>query len=162
LTNRPVEEIVGRGTGVDDDGLQRKINAVKQALDVNQPDPKDGLDVLTKVGGYEIGGLVGAILSAAAHRKIVIIDGFISTAAAMIAVDMAPLSGKYLISAHCSQELGHMIMLGWLGLEPFLDLQMRLGEGTGAVLAVSIVEAACKILDEMATFREAGVSDKEG
>lgn len=128
---------------------------------VNQPDPNDALDVLTKVGGFEIAGLAGAILSATANRKPVVIDGFISTAAAMIAVSLAPNVRNYLISAHRSQELGHQIMLEWLGLQPLLDLQMRLGEGTGAVLAISIVEAACKTLDEMATFSEAGVSDKE-
>ncbi len=161
ITGRSPAEIVGRGTGVDDAGLQRKTAAVVNALRTNQPDPQDGLDVLAKVGGFEIGGLAGAILAAAAHRKPVVIDGFISTAAAMIAVSMAPQVRDYLIAAHRSQELGHQIMLEWLGLEPLLDLQMRLGEGTGAVLAMSLVEAACKILCEMATFSEAGVSDKE-
>jgi len=161
LTGRSPEEIVGRGTGVDDAGLQRKISAVQRALEVNQPDAADGLDILTRVGGFEIAGLVGAILAAVAHRKPVVIDGFISTAAAMIAVSLAPQVKDYLISAHRSQELGHQIMLEWLGLDPLLDLQLRLGEGTGAVLAMSLVEAACKILSEMATFSEAGVSDKE-
>lgn len=161
ITGRTVEEIAGRGTGVDDEGLQRKISAIRKALDVNQPNPKDGLDILTKVGGFEIGGLAGAILAAAAHRKPVVIDGFISTAAAMIAVSLASQTRDYLIAAHRSQELGHQIMLEWLGLEPLLDLGLRLGEGSGAALAISLVEAACKILDEMATFSEAGVSDKE-
>lgn len=161
LTGRSVEEIAGRGTGVDDEGLQRKITAIQKALDLNQPDAEDGLDVLAKVGGFEIGGLAGAILAAAAHRKPVVIDGFISTAAAMIAVSLAPGVRDYLISAHRSQELGHQLMLEWLGVEPLLDLGLRLGEGTGAALAISLVEAACKILDEMATFSEAGVSDKE-
>ncbi|MBC8496792.1 MAG: nicotinate-nucleotide--dimethylbenzimidazole phosphoribosyltransferase, partial [Chloroflexi bacterium] len=161
LTGRSPAEIVGRGTGVDDAGLGRKIAAVERSLEVNEPDPEDGLDILAKVGGFEIGGLTGAILAATAHRKPVVIDGFISTAAAMIAVSLAPQARDYLISAHRSQELGHQIMLEWLGLKPLLDLQMRLGEGTGAVLAMSLVEAACKILNEMATFSEAGVSDKE-
>ena len=161
LTGRTPKEIVGRGTGVDDDGLQRKITAVENALKVNLPKAEDGLDILAKVGGFEIGGLAGAILAAVAHRKPVVIDGFISTAAAMIAVSLEPKVGDYLISAHRSQELGHQIMLEWLGLEPILDLSLRLGEGTGAVLAMSLVEAACKILSEMATFSEAGVSDKE-
>jgi nicotinate-nucleotide--dimethylbenzimidazole phosphoribosyltransferase len=161
LLGSSIEEIVGRGTGVDDAGLQRKINAVKRALETNQPDAKDGLDVLAKVGGFEIAGLVGAILTAASHRKPVVIDGFISTAAAMIAVNLAPQARDYLFSAHRSQELGHQLMLEWLGFEPLLDLQMRLGEGTGAVLATSIIEAASKILSEMVTFSEAGVSDKE-
>ena len=161
ITGRSPTDIVGRGTGVDDQGLERKIAAVENALKVNQPDSKDGIDILAKVGGFEIGGLAGAILAAVAHRKPVVIDGFISTAAAMIAVSIAPTARDYLISAHRSQELGHQIMLEWLDLEPMLDLQMRLGEGTGAVLAISLVEAACKILDEMATFSEAGVTDKE-
>jgi nicotinate-nucleotide--dimethylbenzimidazole phosphoribosyltransferase len=161
LTGRSADDIVGHGTGVDDAGLQRKVNAVWQAVEHNQPNPEDGLDILMKVGGFEIAGLAGAILAAAAHQKPVVIDGFISTAAAMIAVNLAPQARDYLISAHRSQELGHQIMLEWLRLEPLLDLQMRLGEGTGAVLALSIVEAACKTLDEMATFSEAGVSDKE-
>ncbi len=161
LTGRSAQEIAGRGTGVDDEGLQRKITAIQKALDVNQPNPQDGLDILAKVGGFEIGGLAGAILAAAAQRKPVVIDGFISTAAAMIAVSLAPGVRNYLIAAHRSQELGHQIMLEWLGLEPLLDLGLRLGEGTGAALAISLVEAACKILDEMATFSEAGVSDKE-
>ena len=161
ITRRSPAEIVGRGTGVDDAGLLRKITAVERALEVNQPDPEDGLDILSKVGGFEIGGLTGAILAAAAHRKPVVVDGFISTAAAMIAVSLAPQARDYLISAHRSDELGHHIMLEWLGLEPLLDLQLRLGEGTGAVLAMSLAEAACKILSEMATFSEAGVSDKD-
>jgi len=161
FTGKNPAEIAGRGTGVDAAGLQRKISAIQQALLVNQPDIKDGLDVLSKVGGFEIGGLAGAILATAAHRRPVVIDGFISTAAAMIAVSLAPQVHEYLIAAHTSMELGHHLMMDWLGVEPLLDLQMRLGEGTGAALAVSIVEAACKTLDEMATFDEAGVSEKE-
>jgi nicotinate-nucleotide--dimethylbenzimidazole phosphoribosyltransferase len=161
LTGLPVEEIAGRGTGVDDAGLQRKFAAIHRALEVNAPDPKDGLDVLAKVGGFEIGGLAGAILASAANRRPVVVDGFISTAAAMIAVSLAPETRGYLIAAHTSQEYGHHAMMNWLGVSPLLDLKMRLGEGTGAVLAMSLVEAACKTLAEMATFGEAGVSDKE-
>ena len=161
ITEHPVEEIAGRGTGVDDSGLGRKIQAIQRALQANQPDPADGLDVLAKVGGFEIGGLAGAILAAAANRRPIVIDGFISTAAAMIAVSLAPVVRDYLIAAHTSMELGHHLMMKWLGVAPLLDLQMRLGEGTGAALAMSLVEAACKTLDEMATFNEAGVSDKE-
>jgi len=161
LMDIDAQDIVGRGTGVDDAGLQRKIQAVQSALNLNQPDPEDGLDVLAKVGGYEIGGLAGAILAAAAARRPVVVDGFISTAAAMIAVTLAPQVRDYLFSAHCSQEHGHRAMLEWLDLEAMLDFDMRLGEGTGAVLAISIIEAACKVLAEMATFAEAGVSDKE-
>lgn len=153
---------VGRGTGVDDEGLARKIRAVERALEVNRPAPKDALGVLAKVGGYEIGGIAGVILGAAANRRAVVVDGFISTAAAMIAVGLAPAARPYLIAAHRSQETGHAQMLGWLGVKPLLDLDMRLGEGTGAAIAISLAEAACKILHEMATFDEAGVSEKEG
>lgn len=161
ILQRPAQEIVGRGTGVDDEGLNRKLAAVALALETNQPDPKDGLDVLMKVGGFEIAGLAGAILTAAAQRKAVVIDGFISTAAALIAVTLAPNARAYLIAGHRSQERGHRLMLEWLGLEPLVDLDLRLGEGSGAVLALPLVEAACKLLAEMATFAEAGVSDKE-
>ena len=161
LTGRPPAGIAGRGAGVDDAGLRRKIDAIERALAVNKPDPGDGLDVLAKVGGFEIGGLTGVMLGAAMHRKPVMVDGFISTAAAMIAVTVAPQVKPYLIAAHRSQEQGHDIMLDWLGLEPLVDLDMRLGEGTGAALGISLAEAACRILAEMATFGEAGVSDKE-
>lgn len=161
ITGLPVEEIAGRGTGVDDAGLQRKINVIRSALAINQPDPQDGLDVLSKVGGFEIGGLAGAILAAAAHRRPVVVDGFISTAAAMLAVQLAPATRDYLIAAHTSQESGHHLMMDWLNLSPLLDLKMRLGEGTGAALAMSLVDAACKTLAEMATFGEAGVSAKD-
>jgi len=154
-------EMVGRGTGLDDAGLVRKVKVVETAIAANRPDPHDPLDVLAKVGGFEIAGLAGVMLGAAAHRRPVVVDGFISTAAAMIAVGLAPRLRQYLIAAHCSQEKGHRIMLDWLGLEPLLDLGMRLGEGTGAVLGIFLVEAACKILAQMATFGQAGVSDRE-
>jgi nicotinate-nucleotide--dimethylbenzimidazole phosphoribosyltransferase len=160
LTRRPAGEIVGRGTGVDDRGLERKVGVVERALQVNHPDGNDAVDVLAKVGGFEIGGLMGAILAAAAHRKPVVIDGFISTAAAMLAVQLVPLTHSYLIAAHSSMERGHRMMLDWLQLTPLLDLQMRLGEGTGAVLALTLLEASCKILSEMATFGQAGISEK--
>ena len=161
LTDIEPAKLAGRGTGVDDEGLKRKIDAIERALEVNEPDAKDGLDVLSKVGGFEIAGLVGVILGAAANRKPVMVDGFISTAAAMIAVAIAPNAQPYLISAHRSQEYGHSQMLEWLKLKPLVDLDFRLGEGTGAALGISFAEAACKILAEMATFAEAGVSDKE-
>jgi nicotinate-nucleotide--dimethylbenzimidazole phosphoribosyltransferase len=160
LTGLTATEIAGRGTGVDDQGLQRKIAAIENALQTNQPDPSDGLDVLAKIGGFEIGGLAGAILAAAANRRPVVIDGFISTAAAMLAVSLAPEVRSYLIAAHTSQERGHHLMMEWLRIEPLLDLKLRLGEGTGAVLAMTLVEAACRLLSEMATFDQAGVSEK--
>jgi nicotinate-nucleotide--dimethylbenzimidazole phosphoribosyltransferase len=161
LTGQPAASIAGRGTGVDDAQHSRKVEIIERALAVNKPDPADGLDVLAKVGGFEIGGLAGVILGAAAHRKPVMVDGFISTAAAMLAITLAPQVRPYLIAAHRSQERGHGIMLEWAGLKPLLDIDLRLGEGTGAALGISLAEAACKLLAEMVTFDEAGVSGKD-
>ena len=161
LMNIVPEKIAGRGTGVDDAGLQRKISAIARGLDVNKPNAKDGLDVLAKVGGFEIGGLAGVMIGAASKHVPVMVDGFISTAAAMIAVTLAPQCKDYLIAAHRSKEHGHSLMFEWLGLKPLLDLDLRLGEGTGAALGISLAEVACKILSEMATFGEAGVSEKD-
>lgn len=159
LTGRPVAEVTGRGTGLDDAGVRRKVEVIERALEVNQPDPSDVWDVLAKVGGFEIGGLAGVILAGAAARVPVLIDGFISGAAALIAVRLAPRARNYLIAAHRSAEPGHEAVLEQLGLRPLLDLQMRLGEGTGVALGFSLVEAAVKILNQMATFAEAGVSE---
>lgn len=160
LTGQDPAEIVGRGTGLSDGGLLHKIDVVRQALAINQPDANDALDILSKVGGFEIGGLVGAILATAANRRPIMVDGFIATAAAMIAVKLAPTVRPYLFAAHRSAEGGHGAMLAWLGLEPLLALDMRLGEGTGAVLGMQIADAACRLLDEMATFGEAGVDNR--
>jgi nicotinate-nucleotide--dimethylbenzimidazole phosphoribosyltransferase len=160
ITRLPVALLTGRGTGVDDAGLARKIGIIERALAVNQPDARDALDVLSKVGGLEIGGLAGVIIGSAARRVPVVVDGFISGAAALIAVGLCPGVQPYLIGAHQSVEIGHRVMLDHLGLPPLLDLDLRLGEGTGAVLAFHLVEAAARILNEMATFAEAGVSDK--
>lgn len=160
ITGKSVEEIVGRGTGLDDAGLLKKIAVIKKALKINAPQPTDGLDVLAKVGGFEIGGLTGVILAAAARKVPVVIDGFISTAAALIAYTLKPDVKEYMIAAHCSQEKGHRLMLAHIGLRPLLDLDMRLGEGTGAALGMSIIEASIKILTEMATFQGAGVSER--
>ena len=132
-----------------------------RALAINRPDPSQPLDVLAKVGGLEIAALAGAALAAAAHRRPVVVDGYPATAAAMIAAAFAPAIRPYLIAAHRSQERGHQAMLDWLGLEPLLDLGLRLGEGTGAALALSLLDAACRTLCEMATFVEAGVSTRE-
>jgi nicotinate-nucleotide--dimethylbenzimidazole phosphoribosyltransferase len=161
LTGRPVAEVTGRGTGVDDAGLARKVAIIERALEVNRPDPLDGWDVLSKVGGFEIGGLAGVMLGAAAQRTPVVIDGFISGAAAMIACTLAPQAQPYLIAAHRSVEIGHRAMLEHLRLKPLFDLDLRLGEGTGAALGISLCLAACKVLDEMATFGEAGVTKNE-
>ncbi len=158
FTGFPVSLITGRGTGLDQPGVQRKVEVIEQALKVNNPDPRDGLDVLAKVGGFEIGGLAGVILGAAAARVPVVIDGFISGAAAMVARSLAPRAVNYVIASHLSEEPGHRVMLTWLGIKPMLQMQMRLGEGTGAVLAFHLVEAALRILREMATFGEAGVT----
>ncbi|MGB9639828.1 MAG: nicotinate-nucleotide--dimethylbenzimidazole phosphoribosyltransferase [Anaerolineales bacterium] len=161
LKAAPLEICVGRGTGLDDEGLKRKRNVVEQALRVNQPNPRDGLDVLSKLGGFEIAGLVGVILGGASMRVPVVLDGFITGAAAMVAVTLQPRVRHFLIASHCSKEQGHPKMLEWLSLNPLLDLDLRLGEGSGAVLGLFILDAACKILSEMATFSEAGVSDKD-
>jgi nicotinate-nucleotide--dimethylbenzimidazole phosphoribosyltransferase len=161
LTGLPVVQVVGRGTGIDDLGLRRKISVIEQALAVNQPNANDALDALHKVGGLEIAGLAGVMIAAAGRRIPVVVDGFISTAAAMIAVGLAPRVREYLISAHQSVEIGHQAILKHLNLTPLLDLNLRLGEGTGAALAFHLIEASARILCEMATFGEAGVSDKE-
>jgi nicotinate-nucleotide--dimethylbenzimidazole phosphoribosyltransferase len=161
FTGFPTAQVTGRGTGVDEQGLQRKIKAIEQAIDRHHPDPGDPIDVLSKVGGFEIAGLAGVMLGAAAQRVPVVVDGFISGAAAMAAVRLAPDTKTYLIASHQSVESGHAAILNDLGLRPLLNLDLRLGEGTGAVLAFHLVEAATRILDEMATFSEAGVSGKE-
>lgn len=160
FTGIEVEKVTGRGTGLDDEGWLHKIEVIKQALEINKPDPNDAMDVLTKVGGFEIAGLVGVILGAAARHIPIIIDGFISTAAALVATEFHPPVRDYLIAAHNSVEIGHRVMLERMELNPLLNLNLRLGEGTGAVLAMNIVEAAARSLDEMATFDEAGVSEK--
>lgn len=160
LTNSPVEKVTGRGTGVDDAGLQRKIEVIKHAIALHRPDPSDGIDVLSKIGGYEIAGLTGVILAAAARRIPVVVDGFISGAAALVAAQLQPDVKAYLIASHQSVEIGHQVIWAKLGLRPLLNLGLRLGEGTGAVLSFNLIEAAVRILNEMATFGEAGVSEK--
>jgi nicotinate-nucleotide--dimethylbenzimidazole phosphoribosyltransferase len=161
ISGENIESIVGRGTGIDDDGVIRKITAIKKAIALNQPGKDDGIDILHKVGGYEIGGLAGVILAAARHKVPVLVDGFISTAAALIAQLLNPVVCQYILASHRSEERGHEKMLDILNKKPILDLGMRLGEGTGAALAMHILEAAVRIIDEMATFESAGVSNKE-
>jgi nicotinate-nucleotide--dimethylbenzimidazole phosphoribosyltransferase len=160
LTGRSVAEVTGKGTGITDESLKHKIKVIEAALKLNKPNPSDALDVLAKVGGAEIGGIAGLILGAAAHRIPVVIDGFISTAGALIAYGIEPKTADYMFAAHNSVEIGHKAMLGKIGLEPILDLNMRLGEGTGAALAMLLIEAGLKIFKEMATFGEAGVTDE--
>jgi nicotinate-nucleotide--dimethylbenzimidazole phosphoribosyltransferase len=159
-TGRPAADVVGRGTGIDDSTLTRKIAVVEQALARHRPDGGDGMSLLATVGGFEIGALAGAMLAAAAARVPIVLDGFISTAAALIAVRLCPAVRNYLIAAHRSAEKGHAIALADLGLRPLLDLEMRLGEGTGAALAFHVIEAACRTMREMATFAEAGVAER--
>jgi nicotinate-nucleotide--dimethylbenzimidazole phosphoribosyltransferase len=162
LTAQPPKVTVGRGTGVDDAGLAHKVDVVEQALKVNQPlDISDGIAVLATLGGFEIGAMAGLMLGAAAARVPVVVDGFISTAAALLAKTIRPGAVDYMFAGHRSAEAGHDVALEALGLKPLLDLNLRLGEGTGALLAFSIIEAAARMLAEMATFEEAGVSDKE-
>jgi nicotinate-nucleotide--dimethylbenzimidazole phosphoribosyltransferase len=158
FTGHSVEEVTGRGTGVKDDALKHKQDVIKQAIEVNQPDPAAPLDTLAKIGGLEIAALTGAILEAAYQHVPIILDGIISTAAALTAAQLAPLSAPYMISSHSSEELGQRFALQQLGLNPRLDFHMRLGEGTGAALMFPMIEAALKIADEMATFETAGVT----
>jgi nicotinate-nucleotide--dimethylbenzimidazole phosphoribosyltransferase len=161
ITGRSPKLITGRGTGVDDSGLTRKVTVIERALTVNKPDAKDALDVLSKVGGLEIGGLAGVIIGAASQRIPIVIDGFISGAAALIAAELSPGVKQYLFAGHVSVEAGHRVILEHLGLTPMLDLNLRLGEGTGAVLSFHLLEAATRIMAEMATFAEAGVAGKK-
>ncbi|HXX58509.1 MAG TPA: nicotinate-nucleotide--dimethylbenzimidazole phosphoribosyltransferase [Thermodesulfovibrionales bacterium] len=160
LTGRPVSEVTGKGTGISDESLRRKIEVIEGAVRLNKPDSTDALDVLSKVGGAEIGGIAGLVLGAASNRIPVVIDGFISTAGALLAYCLEPKTKDYLFAAHNSVERGHKAMLAKMGLRPILDLDLRLGEGTGAALAMTIIEAGLKIYREMATFAEAGVSDE--
>lgn len=160
FTGLPAAEVTGRGTGIDDEAFRHKVRVIEKALTINAPEAKHPLQALAKVGGFEIAGLVGVILAGAALRIPILIDGFISGAAALVACRLAPKARGYLIASHQSVEKGHAHVLEHLELEPLLNLRLRLGEGTGAALAMPIVEAACKILDEMATFAQAGVSER--
>ena len=158
ITGHTVRDMVGRGTGIDDGKLQRKREAVSAGLEQNAPDSADGLDVLAKVGGFEIGGIAGCILAAARHGIPVVLDGLISTAGALIADRIAPACRGYMFAGHVSEEPGHRHMLEHLGLAPLLDLGMRLGEGTGAALAMNILDAAASLNSEVMTFDQAGIS----
>ena len=161
VTRQPVTEVTGRGTGIDDTRYARKIRVIEQALERHRPDSRDPLDVLARIGGLEIAGLAGLILGAVACRIPVLLDGFITAAAALIAVGLQPLCREYLIASHLSVECGHRAVVDRLGLKPLLDLDLRLGEGTGACLGIGLVQAGIKILTQMATFDEAGVSEQE-
>lgn len=160
MTGAVPRAVTGRGTGLDDAAWAHKVSVIERALAVNQPDPNDPLEVLTALGGLEIAALVGAMLGAARRRVPVVLDGFISGAAALIAVGLEPLLRGYLLASHRSVEPGHGLALDRLGLAPLLEFDLRLGEGTGAALAIGLLEAAVKIVNEMATFGEAGVSER--
>jgi nicotinate-nucleotide--dimethylbenzimidazole phosphoribosyltransferase len=159
MSGKQPKKITGRGTGIGDKQLAHKIKVIERALSINKPNPKDPIDVLSKVGGFEIGGLVGVILAGAAYRIPVVIDGFISGAAALIATGLSPQAKDYLIAAHLSAEAGHELLLQFLSLKPLLNLNMRLGEGTGAVIGIFLADAAARTLSQMATFTQAGVSE---
>jgi len=159
LGGKSVRDLTGRGTGIDDVAFERKVRVIERALAVNRPDPNDPLGVLAGVGGFEIAALGGAVLGAAALRVPIICDGFIATAGALVACRLAPKAADYLFVSHRSREVGHTAMVDMLGMRPILDLDMRLGEGTGSALAMNIVEAAAKVLIECKTFDEAGVTD---
>lgn len=160
VLGQPARRVTGRGTGVDERGRRRKVAVIEAALALNKPDGSDPLDVLAKVGGFEIGVLAGIMLGAAARRRAVLVDGFISGAAALIAAGLRPAAREFMLASHLSTEPGHRLALAHLRLEPLLDLRLRLGEGTGAALAMPVLDAACRVLREMATFAEAGVSEK--
>jgi len=161
LSGLSPREVTGRGTGIDDGAFESKVGIVEQALELNKPDKSDPLDVLAKVGGAEIGGIAGLCLGAASRRIPLLIDGFISTAGALIACGIEPKVKDYLFASHKSVERGHEAMLHMMGLKPLLDLDLRLGEGTGAALGMNIVEASLRIYNDMATFAEASVSEEE-
>lgn len=159
FTGASAAEVTGRGTGIDNATYARKIDAIRQALALHEPDPSDPVGTLAKLGGFEIAGLCGVVLGAAAARIPLVMDGFIATTAALCAMRIAPAAGGYLIASHRSVEVGHRLVLSAIGAKPLLDLDLRLGEGTGAALAMNLVEASLRILAEMATFASAGVSD---
>ena len=158
VTGLPPAEVTGAGTGIDNVQLEHKVSVIERALAVNRPDRDDGLDLLAKLGGFELGGIAGLILGAARRRRPVLVDGFISTAGAIVAAKLCPASREFMISSHKSVEPGHLAALQHLGMTPLLDLGLRLGEGTGGALAMNLVSAAARVLTDVATFEEAGVS----
>jgi nicotinate-nucleotide--dimethylbenzimidazole phosphoribosyltransferase len=159
FSGRPVREVTGRGTGIDDATFAKKVAAIERGLALHKPNPADALDVLSAIGGFEIGGIAGAALAAAARRIPVVVDGLIATAGGLIAAHLAPQAKDYIIASHRSVEVGHRVMLDHLGLQPLLDLDLRLGEGTGAALAITLVEASIKVMTEVLTFQEASVTE---
>jgi nicotinate-nucleotide--dimethylbenzimidazole phosphoribosyltransferase len=160
MTGQSVRRVTGRGTGLNEAAWEHKVKVIERAIAINRPESNDSFDVLAKIGGFEIGGIAGLIIGSASHGIPVVLDGFISTAGALIAVGLQPDIKDYLCAAHRSAEPGHAVALEHLKLKPLLELEMRLGEGTGAALGIGLVEAAVRILNEMATFEEAGVANR--
>ncbi len=159
ITGLTPAQVTHRGTGIDDEALTRKISVISQGVEINCPDPKDPIDVLAKVGGFEIGGIAGLVLGCAAEGLPVVIDGFISTAGALLASELHPHVRDYIFAAHQSVEIGHQHMLARIGQKPILDLDLRLGEGTGGALAMTLIEGGLRVLREVLTFAEAGVAE---
>nr|WP_321465598.1 nicotinate-nucleotide--dimethylbenzimidazole phosphoribosyltransferase [uncultured Desulfobulbus sp.] len=157
----PVETVTGRGTGIDNAMLANKVRVIEQALALHQPDPTDALDVLAKVGGFEIGGLAGLVIGAASRGIPVICDGLISTAGALIACELVPAAKDYLFASHNSVEIGHRCMLDRLGIQPLINLDFRLGEGTGAAVAMHLLGSATRVLAEIKTWAEVGIVDAQ-
>ncbi len=161
FTGADVERVVGRGTGLDDAGVARKAQVVRTALAVNSAADLDTLGVLAAVGGLEIAALAGVIIGAAEEGVAVVSDGYISGAATLAALALCPVTRDYVFPSHLSVEPGHRVLLDFIGLAPVFDLDMRLGEGTGAALAMGVIDAACHMMSGMATFAEAGVAEAE-
>ncbi len=158
ITGLSVADVTGRGTGLDDAALRKKVGVIEKVIHLHKPEKSDGIDVLKKIGGFELAGIAGAILACAANNAVAVIDGFISTAGAAIAFLISPKAADYMVASHNSVEIGHQKLLAFMGLTPVLDLDLRLGEGTGAALCINIIEASSKILNEMATFESASIS----
>ncbi|MCR4747354.1 MAG: nicotinate-nucleotide--dimethylbenzimidazole phosphoribosyltransferase [Clostridiales bacterium] len=159
LTGKPVKELTGRGAGITDDAYDKKIKTIETAIEINRPDRDDVIDVIAKVGGFDIAAMTGAFLGAAAARCPVVIDGFISAVAALCAARICPVARDYFIPSHASFEIGYRIAMGELDLRPLFDLDMRLGEGSGCPIAMQILEDACAVMNNMATFEEAEIND---
>ena len=160
LTGAAPEQVTGCGTGLTQEQRHQKVAVIEKALNLHRPDPKDPWDCLAKVGGFEIGCLAGIVLAAAQARVPVFVDGFITSAAALVACRIAPAASHFLIASHRSVEPGHAVVLKALGIEPLLDLNLRLGEGTGAALGMFLAQSSIRLLSEMATFQEAGVDER--
>lgn len=158
ITGETPDVMTGRGTGIDDNTLKLKTEVIRKAIAKHQPSPSDGLDILSKIGGFEIGAIAGVMLAAAYHKIPVVVDGIISTAGALIASTLCKETTQYMIAGHQSVEPGHTKMLAHLDLTPILDLGMRLGEGTGAVIAMNVIDGAAAVIKDVATFEEAAVS----